>query len=73
MSFGIELNKELLFLQSVSNAPAFTNPSNCSLLISLGLTLLIKSSNELYFPFFSLSLITFDIASYPTLLIPDNA
>ncbi len=39
-----------------SNAPAFTNPSSCSLLIFFGSTLLIKLSNDLNGPLISLSL-----------------
>ena len=66
---GIELYKDCLFLNNLSNAPDFPKPSSCSLLISFGLTLLIKSEIFLNLPFFSLSLTTLDIASYPTFLI----
>ena len=61
--FGIELNKDCLFLLMPSNAPALTNPSNCNLFMSLGFTLLIKSLIDLNFPFWILSFTIFDIAS----------
>ena len=63
IKLGIELNKACLLFSKLSNAPALTRPSNCSLLISLGSTLLIKSFIELNFPFCSLSLTIFEIAS----------
>ena len=70
---GIELNIDCLFSLSLSKAPALTRPSNCSLLISLGFILLIKSLIDKNFPLADLSLTILDIASDPTALIPPNA
>ena len=57
----------------LSNAPAFTNPSNWSLLIFFGFTRFKKSTIDLNFPFFTLSSTILEIASYPTALIPPSA
>ena len=73
MNFGIELNSDCLFKFILSKAPAFTKPSNCSLLISFGFTLSKKSFIELNFPFLILSSTMFETASYPTALIAPNA
>ena len=73
IKFGIELNNACLFILILSKAPALTSPSNWSLLISLGLTLYKKSLIDLNSPLLILSLTTFEIASYPTFLIPPNA
>ena len=66
--FGIESNKDFRLLLSTSNAPDFTRPSNCNLLIFLGFVLFIKSFIDLNSPFATLSLTIFAIASYPTFL-----
>ena len=58
---------------NLSNAPALTKPSNCNLLISLGLIRFKKSVIELNFPFLTLSSTIFDTASKPTAFIPPNA
>ena len=63
IKLGIELNNECLFSFKQSKAPAFTNPSNCSLFISFGLTLFKKSLIDLNLPFFVLSLTIFETAS----------
>ena len=73
IKFGIELNSDCLLIFRLSNAPALTNPSNCNLFISFGFTLSKKSVIDLNFPFSNLSLTIFDIASYPTALIPPKA
>ena len=63
IKLGIELKIACLFEFKLSNAPAFTNPSNYNLFISLGLTLFIKSLIDLNFPFNSLSSTILEIAS----------
>ena len=73
MKLGIALNNACLFWCILSKAPALTRPSNCSLLMSLGLTLFKKSFIDLNSPLSVLSFTTFEIASYPTLLIPPRA
>ena len=70
---GIELYNDCLFLLKPSKAPAFTSPSNWSLLISFGSTLFTKSFIDSNLPFDTLSATIFDIASYPTALIPPKA
>ena len=67
------MNNACLFEFKLSNAPALTNPSNWSLLISLGFTRFKKSLIDLNFPLFNLSLTIFDIASYPTAMIAPKA
>ena len=62
IKLGIELNKACLLSLRLSKAPALTKPSNWSLLISLGFTLLIKSLIDLNLPFWILYLIIFDTA-----------
>ena len=52
----MELNKDFLFLFKLSNAPAFTKPSNCNLFISFGFILFTKSLIDLNFPLLILSL-----------------
>ena len=62
IKLGIELNKACLLALRLSKAPALTNPSNWSLFISLGFTLLIKSLIDINLPFWVLSIIMFDTA-----------
>ena len=70
--FGIESNKDFRLLLSTSNAPDFTRPSNCNLLIFLGFVLSIKLFIDLNSPFATLSLTIFAIASYPTFFKEPN-
>ena len=60
---GIELNIDFLLLSKLSKAPALTKPSNWSLFISFGFTLVIKSRIDTKFPFKILSSTIFAIAS----------